>query len=202
MSSPDPLLLAQEQINALTAEIVQLRKELKAIHGVHESRIERMKAQHQAELELARGTGQAAAQIAGAKAAAEVAIARAEVQSDELTRQTEYERLEALLNELTEEISVLCTFSRENAVAFYTARVERDRAELARAEERRTAAKKARNKAKHRAQSSGSRNVAEMATIDANLALASAEFQEADLLRVDAQERLADSERKLSAARG
>jgi hypothetical protein len=198
----DPLRAAQSEIKALTGELAQVRKELKAIHSVHEHRLAQINAQHAAELELARGTSLAQVQIAGVRAAAEVATARAAVEGDALTRQTEYERLEALINELSDEIDVLSTFSRERAAAFYQERVGRDRADLTRAEQHSAEMKKALRLAKHQAQSSGLRTATEMASIDAALALASAQFQEADLLRADAVARLADSEAKLAAASG
>lgn len=202
MNQRDPLQAAQSQINALTGELAQVRKELKAIHSMHEHRLDQIKTQHAAELELARGTSQAQVQIAGARAAAEVASARATVEGDALTRQSELERLEALINELSDEIDVLSTFSRERAAAFYAQRLERDRADLARAEQHRAEMKKALKVAKHQAQSSGLRTATDMASIDAALALASAQYQEADLLHADALARLADSEAKLAGAKG
>ncbi|MEZ4219523.1 MAG: hypothetical protein R3B13_01250 [Polyangiaceae bacterium] len=202
MSREESLAQAQSKVRSLTAELAQVRKELKAIHALHENRLAQIQAKHAAELELARGTSRAQVEIAGARAAAEVAVAKAQREDEELTRRTEYERLEALVNELSEEIDVLSTFSRERAAAFYEERVRRDQADVQRTEAQRKETKRALQQAKHHAQSSGLRTATDMAAIDAALALASAQFQEADLIYRDAAARLADSERKLAAARG
>lgn len=182
------------------AEVEAARKEMKAIRALHEHQLEALKAQHQAALEMATASTQA--QIAQARVRAELESVQSQAEAVERERESYLNRLNALAAELSEEIEVLLTFSRDEAQSYYTGRVAREEAAVTDAEENAKRAKRQLSKVQADAQKSGHRTVAEMAQIDMALGLAKAQYHATEVELRNAKTRLQDVRRKLTACRG
>ncbi len=200
----DPLAAAEAKIAALEearlraeAELEATRKETKAIRALHEHQLEALKAQHRASLELATASTQA--QIEQARVRAELDSVHSQAEHMEAERESYLNRLNALAAELSEEIEVLLTFSRDEAAAYYTERVAREEAVVASAEKTRDGARRELSKVQAHAQKSGHRTVAEMAEIDMALGFAKAQYHASEVEVRNAKTRLQDVRRKLDA---
>ncbi|MCA9594986.1 MAG: hypothetical protein KC776_16810 [Myxococcales bacterium] len=222
MTQPDDPNAARARIKALEAELAEwrsradpdtlarlrseveleaVRHELKSAKDLYERNLAALRTEHAAEIALITQASNTHVDIAKTRAEAQLASARQAAVLAHDGRDEEIARQKALIAELTEEVEVLSTFSREKAAAHYAARVAREEASVAAATEARVRAKKEVSKARAVAQNSGMRTAADMAAIDATLARAeSAYHASAEVLR-ECEARLARAKAKLDACR-
>ncbi len=221
MSQPDDLQAAQARIVALEAELAEcrasadtvarlrseveleaVRQEMKSARELYERNLAALRAEHAAEIELLSRASATHVDIAQVRIQAQLANAQQAATIAQDGRAAEVERLQALTQELEEEVDALSTFSREKAAAYYSARVAREQASVAAAQEARTRAKRELSKARAAAQNSGMRTAVEMAAIDAALARAESEYHASSEMVRDCEARLAQAQHKLDACKG
>lgn len=199
MSARDPLQKAVARIAALETELASLKNETELLRERHEAQLETLKSQHRAQLEAA--TASTRTQIENARMQSELMTMQLQADLVEQDRESYLDRLNALAAELSEEIDVLLSFSRETAAAFYQRRVERETEVLRQAEEAHLVAKRALARKEAEAQASGQRTIAQMAEIDMAINLARAEAQSAGVAVRDAKTRLETLVEKLASCR-
>jgi chromosome segregation ATPase len=199
VSARDPLHKAVARIQSLEAELSALKNESELLRERHEAQLEALKAQHRAQLDSA--TVSTRAQIENARMQTELMSMQMQAEAVEQDRESYLERLNALAAELSEEIDVLLSFSRETATAFYQHRVERETEVLRQAEESHRDAKRTLARKEAEAQASGQRTITQMAEIDMAINLARAEAQGAGVAVRDAKARLETLVEKLARAR-
>jgi hypothetical protein len=218
MSQPDDLQAAQARISALEAELAEcrasadtvarlrseveleaVRHEMKSARELYERNLAALRAEQAAEIELLSRASATHVDIAQVRIQAQLESARSAAMAAQDGSAAELERLQALNTELQAEVDALSTFSRDKALAYYSARVAQEQASVATAAETHQRAKKERSKARAVAQNSGMRTAVEMAAIDAALARAEAEYQRTGEVARECQARLARAQAKLDA---
>jgi hypothetical protein len=219
VSARDPLQAALAKIAALEAALAErpadealgeprrveleqsaLENEIDLLRERHAAQLAAMKTQHQAQLDAA--TVSTRAQIEHARMQSELQSVQLQAELVEYDRETYVGRLNALAVELSAEIDVLLSFSREEAAKFYSARVADEAAVLTRAEEAHATALRSLARKEAEAQASGQRTITQMAEIDMALNVSRAETHAAGVAVRDAKARLEALKKKLARSRG
>ncbi|MBK7582940.1 MAG: hypothetical protein IPI67_22430 [Myxococcales bacterium] len=199
MADPNSDAADQAELAELRAEVESLREKISEVRARHDAQLAALEVQHRAQLELA--TASTRAQIEHARTQAELQSVQLQAELIERDRESYLERLNALASELSEEIEVLLAFSREQATAYYTERVERESGVLESAEEAHKTARRHLAKKQAEAQASGQRTITQMAELDMGLNLARTTAHAAEVSVRDAKARVDDLKRKLAACR-
>jgi len=219
VSTPDHLRAALEKIAELEAELAEwraadrdgqsalraesevaaLKQEIEALHREHAAELEAQKARTLAELEV--GAASTRAQIERARLQGELQSIQLRAAAVEQDQESYLERLNALAAELSEEIDVLLSFSREQATAFYSKRVERETKALEHAEKANKKAQRLLRKKEAEARATGQRTIAKMQELDKAIAVARLDAHAASVAARDAKTRLDLIEKKLARCR-
>lgn len=217
MSTPDHLQAALAKIVELEAELAQwhpadaeedaardraqgevaeLKRELEAAHEEHSSSTEAQRARDLAQLEV--GAQSTRAQIERARLQGELQTIQMRAQLVEQDQESYLERLNALAAELSEEIDVLLSFSREQSAAYYAARVEKETKALTRAEKAHREARRTLKKCEAEARATGQRTIAKIQELDAAIEVARIAANAAGVAAREAKTRLELLEQKLA----
>jgi hypothetical protein len=185
-----------EAVQRAEAEVADLKREIEALRREHAAELEAQKARTLAEIEV--GAASTRAQIERARLQGELQSIQLRAAAVEQDQETYLERLNALASELSEEIEVLLSFSREQAVAYYTKRLERESEVLERSEKANEDAQRLLGKKEAEARATGQRTIAKMQELDKAIEVARLDANAASVAARDARTRLEAIERKLA----
>jgi chromosome segregation ATPase len=177
------------------SEVADLKRALEEAQQEHSSTTEAQRARDLAQIEV--GAQSTRAQIERARIQGELQTVQLRAQLVEQDQETYLERLNALASELSEEIDILLSFSRERAASYYAARVERETEALERAEAAHHDAQRTLKKREAEARATGQRTIAKIQELDKAIEVARLEANAAGVAARDAKTRLELLQQKL-----